>query len=116
MIRSTGTFTFGGGQVYTYDPFNRAVAGKFDFIGTALHEFTEIMGRIGLMGDNLDGNPDYMLMDYFHFSGAGTHAFNKGAGRYFSINNGTSNLKAFNDAVMNGGDEHRVCERFAPHP
>jgi hypothetical protein len=46
-----GTFTFYGGNMYTYDPNNRAVAGKYDFIGLALHEFTEIMGRIGNMGD-----------------------------------------------------------------
>ena len=45
-----GTFTFGGGHMFTYDPNNRAVAGRIDFFGTALHEFTEIMGRIGNMG------------------------------------------------------------------
>src|SRR5689334_2123253 len=38
-----GTFTFGAGFNYTYDPLNRAVAGKIDFIGVALHEFSEIM-------------------------------------------------------------------------
>src|SRR5947199_5768309 len=41
-----GTFTFGAGFSYTYDPSNRAVPGKIDFIGVALHEFSEIMGRI----------------------------------------------------------------------
>src|SRR5207237_860484 len=45
-----GTFTFGGGFNYTYDPANRAVPGKTDFIGVAMHEFSEIMGRIPLMG------------------------------------------------------------------
>ena len=51
-LSNDGTFTFGGGFSYTYDPNNRAVAGKFDFIGVAMHEISEIMGRIGLMGEN----------------------------------------------------------------
>src|SRR6202043_4248121 len=52
-----GTFTFGGGFSYTYDPANRAVPGKIDFIGVAMHEFSEIMGRIPLMGQNIFGQP-----------------------------------------------------------
>jgi len=98
-----GTFTFGGGNVFTYDPNNRAVAGKIDFIGTALHEFTEIMGRIGNMGDGMP-DPQYMQMDLFHYSAAGTRGFNKGPGRSFSIDNGTTLLKAFNDFNANQGD------------
>jgi hypothetical protein len=100
---SDGTFTFGGGNVFTYDPNNRAVAGKIDFIGTALHEFTEIMGRIGNMGDGMP-DPQYMQMDLFHYSAAGTRGLNKGPGRSFSIDNGTTLLKAFNDFNANQGD------------
>ena len=103
-LSNDGTFTFGGGFSYTYDPNNRAVAGKIDFIGVAMHEISEIMGRIGLMGQNLTGNPDYMLFDLFHYTGAGTRGLNNGAGRSFSINNGTTLLKAFNNAAANGGD------------
>ncbi len=103
-LSNDGTFTFGGGFSYTYDPNNRAVAGKIDFIGVAMHEISEIMGRIGLMGENLTGNPDYMLFDLFHYTGAGVRGLNNGANRSFSINNGTTLLKAFNNAAMNGGD------------
>src|SRR5437899_2991362 len=99
-----GTFTFGGGFSYTYDPANRAVSGKIDFIGVAMHEFSEIMGRIPLMGERLTGSPDYMLMDLFHYTGAGLRGLNDGAGRFFSIDNGTTLLKGFNDAAANGGD------------
>jgi hypothetical protein len=99
-----GTFTFGGGFSYTYDPLNRAVAGKIDFIGVAMHEFSEIMGRIALMGQNITGGPDFMLMDLFHYTGAGVRGLNNGPGRSFSIDNGTTLLKAFNNASMNGGD------------
>jgi outer membrane biosynthesis protein TonB len=99
-----GTFTFGGGFSYTYDPANRAVSGKIDFIGVAMHEFSEIMGRIPLMGQNLDGAPDYMLMDLFHYSGPGSRGLNTGPGRFFSIDNGTTLLKSFNNANANGAD------------
>jgi hypothetical protein len=99
-----GTFTFGGGFSYTYDPANRAVFGKIDFIGVAMHEFSEIMGRIPLMGENLSGSPDYMLMDLFHYTGAGVRGLNNGAGRFFSIDNGTTLLKSFNNGDANGGD------------
>jgi hypothetical protein len=100
---SDGTFTFGGGNSFTYDPNNRAVAGKIDFIGTALHEFTEIMGRIGNMGDGMP-DPQFQQMDLFHYSSAGVRGLNKGPGRSFSIDNGTTLLKAFNDFNANQGD------------
>ena len=99
-----GTFTFGGGFSYTYDPANRAVSGKMDFIGVAMHEFSEIMGRIPLMGENLSGSPDYMLMDLFHYTGAGARGLNNGPSRFFSIDNGTTLLKAFNFPNGNGSD------------
>lgn len=100
-----GTFTFNGTVAYTYDPNNRVVAGKTDFIGVAMHEFSEIMGRIALMGQNLTGNPDYMEMDLFHYTGAGTRGLNNGPGRSFSIDNGTTLLKAFNNQVANPGSD-----------
>ncbi len=103
-LSNDGTYTFGGGHSYTYDPLNRAVAGKFDYIGVSMHEMSEIMGRIGLMGQNLTGNPDYMQMDLFHFTGAGTRGLNNGSGRNFSVDNGTTLLKLWNNAAVNGGD------------
>ncbi|HEV2715420.1 MAG TPA: NF038122 family metalloprotease, partial [Terriglobales bacterium] len=103
-LTNDGTYTFGGGFTYTYDPNNRAVPGAFDFIGVTMHEYSEIMGRIGSMGHNFFGQPDYMQFDLFHFTGAGVRGLNNGPGRSFSINNGTNFLKAFNDAAMNGGD------------
>jgi hypothetical protein len=98
-----GTFTFLGGQMYTYDPNNRAVAGRFDFVGLAMHEFTEIMGRIGNMGAGT-GTPQYQQMDLFHYTGAGVRGLNSGPGRSFSFDNGTTLLKAFNDFNANMGD------------
>src|SRR2546423_6555664 len=103
-LSNDGTFTFGGGFSYAYDPNNRAVPGKFDFIGVEMHEISEIMGRIPLMGQNLTGSPDYMFMDLFHYTGPSTRGLNQGPGRSFSIDNGTALLKAFNNANANGGD------------
>lgn len=100
-----GTFTFGGGQQWTYDPNNRAAAGKSDFIGVALHEYSEIMGRNSIMGDTLGGGiPLYVEYDLFHYTGPGARGLNKGPGRSFSIDNGTTLLKAFNDETANKGD------------
>ena len=103
-LTQDGKYTFGGGFSYTYDSANRAVAGKIDYIGVSMHEFSEIMGRIGIQGtQSLTGNPDYMQMDLFHYTGAGTRGLNNGAGRSFSINAGTNLLKAFNNGST-GGD------------
>jgi hypothetical protein len=99
-----GTYTFGGGFSYTYDPNNRAVTGKIDYIGVSMHEFSEIMGRIGGLGTLISGSPAYLQMDLFHYTGANTRGLTNGAGRSFSFNSGTTLLKAFNNAALHGGD------------
>lgn len=105
-MQNDGTFNFGGGHPWTYDPNNRNVAGKFDFIGVAMHEYSEIMGRNSIMGDpQFDpGTPNYAAFDLFHYTGTGARGLNNGAGRFFSFNNGTSLLIAFNNNAANGGD------------
>ncbi len=105
-MQNDGQFNFGGGQKYTYDPNNRNVAGKFDFIGVAMHEYSEIMGRNSVMGDTLGtGMPNYVAFDLFHYTGAGARGLNNGPNRSFSFDNGTTLLIAFNDAVANPGSD-----------
>jgi hypothetical protein len=104
-MQKDGTFNFGGGHKWTYDPNNRNVPGSFDFIGVAMHEYSEIMGRNSIMGDTLGtGMPNYVAFDLFHYTGAGARGLNNGPGRFFSFNNGTTLLIAFNDNSANGGD------------
>jgi hypothetical protein len=96
-----GTFTFGTGFTYDYDPSNGITAGQTDFQGVAMHEISEIMGRIPGLGGSIAGTPGYLLFDLFRYTGAGARGLTNGNGIQFSIDNGTTLLKAYN--FPNGG-------------
>jgi hypothetical protein len=101
---TAGTFTFGAGQSYTFDPNNRAVAGEFDFIGLAEHEISEVMGRISGLGQDFGTGPAWLPNDLLRYTSAGTPSLNQtDTGVYFSIDGGRTNLHNFNPPG-NGGD------------
>jgi hypothetical protein len=90
-----GGTTFGVGNAFT---FSGPIAPQtFDFQGVAAHEIAEVMGRIGLSG----GNNSFSLIDNFSYTGAGMKSLGGGAGNFFSIDNGVTLLKEFNDSAAN---------------
>ncbi len=86
-----GSIGFGTNVSYTFDPTNRAVSGKYDFIGVALHEITEVMGRVYY---NLSSV--FIPYDLFRFTNSGARSFDIHAtNSYFSVDNGVTPLRLF---------------------
>lgn len=79
-------------------------ARQFDLESVAMHEISEVMGRIGMEGQTtINHQATYTPLDLFNFAAPGQLALN-GNGGYFSVDNGATNLGTFNDANVYGGD------------
>ena len=90
-----GSVSFSSTVSWTFDPTNRAVAGKYDFIASAQHEISEVLGRCFDLDDNPSGG--YVPYDLFRFTDIDTRSFGvNDSGVYFSIDNGSTALKYFN--------------------
>jgi hypothetical protein len=76
---------------------------QFDLQSVALHEISEIMGRIGMEGASVNGRPTDTPLDLFNYQNHGALELSPNGG-YFSINDGTTHLGTFNNASANGGD------------
>lgn len=78
-------------------------ANQFDLQSVALHEISEVMGRIGMEGATVNGKPTDTPLDLFNYQSQGVLE-NSSNGGYFSNNDGATHLGAYNDAAANGGD------------
>ena len=86
-----GDIGFATNVSYTFDTTNRAVAGKYDFMSVALHEITEVMGRV-----YFDLSTIFVPYDLFRFTNNGARSFNINAtNAYFSVDNGVTALRLF---------------------
>jgi hypothetical protein len=102
-LSNDGATTFGAGNPFT---FSGAIAsGTYDFRGIAAHEISEVLGRLGISGGTIGSSANsYSLIDLFSYTGAGARGLGGGAGNNFSIDNGTTLIKLFNNALANGLD------------
>jgi Ca2+-binding RTX toxin-like protein len=93
--KSTGIFDF--------DTSDGVTAGKYDFFATAVHEISEVMGRLLLVGQAIAGQANsYSLFDLFHYSAPGVRVLTGAQPGYFSVDGGATALASFN--TTNGGD------------
>jgi hypothetical protein len=90
-----------------------AGSSKYDAVAVAEHEIGEVMGRIGMDGAILKGQPTYTVLDLFDFTSLGVLALSAKGG-YFSIDNGATSLGSFNNAAANGGDIADWASNSAP--
>jgi len=87
----------------SFDPNSRSVLGTYDFIGVAEHEFSEVMGRIALVGGSLGSSWNtYSALDLFRYAGFGARQLAAGQTACFSVDGGRTNLDYFN--TISGGD------------
>lgn len=92
-----GNFFIGTGQTYTFDANNRAVAGAYDYIGVAEHEFSELMGRTTQINADPSKSIGNLPFDLFRYTAANVRSFNySDSGVYFSTDNGATVAKTFN--------------------
>ena len=100
-------------------PMNYSTSGgaigpnQFDALAIAEHEISEVMGRIGMEGEIVEGEPTYTPLDLFNYRSPHVLELSPNGG-YFSVTNGARDLGAYNDAAANGGDIADWASNVAP--
>lgn len=108
LVNPGGTSTdgfvgFSSSLPFTYNNANGVASGTYDFFDVALHELTEVMGRMTFDGETVGGVANsYDLLDLFHYSSPGVRDFSSSTPGYFSVDGGVTDLGNFNTTA--GGD------------
>ncbi|MES1998768.1 MAG: NF038122 family metalloprotease [Pseudomonadota bacterium] len=99
---SDGAVGFDSSSQWTFDPNNRAVSGSYDFIGVAMHEISEVMGRSSSLVPTCTGSGcSESVQNLFRYTAPGQLDLT-GTNAYLSINGGTSQVNAFNGDPTRG--------------
>jgi hypothetical protein len=93
------------GTGYSWNLTDTTTGNQFDLQSVALHEISEVLGRIGMEGASVNNHPTYTPLDLFNFSFTApkTLALSPSSG-FFSTDNGVTPLGVFNNSASNGGD------------
>lgn len=100
---SDGGVGFDSTAAWTFDPNNRAVTGAYDFIGVAMHEISEVMGRSSALVPSCTGGStcSESLLDLFRYSAPGQLDLT-GTNAYLSLDGGKSQINTFNGDSTKG--------------
>jgi hypothetical protein len=100
-----GYVGFSSQYPFTYDNTNGVAAGTYDFYGTAVHEMTEVMGRMMLDGGTIGGiSNSYCPLDLYHYSAPGVPDFSSSTPGYLSANGGVTDSGDLNTGGGDPGD------------
>jgi hypothetical protein len=103
----------GQSGIFDYNNSDGVSAGQYDFYGVVAHEFSEVMGRMLLVGGSIGSTHNsYDPLDLLHYSAPGVHDFSGSTAGYFSVDGGQTNLDNFNTVA--GGDAGDWAASAAP--
>ena len=100
---SDGAVGFDSAAQWTFDPNNRAATNAYDFIGAAMHEISEVMGRSSSLVPACTGGSSCheSVLDLFRYT-APSQLDLYGTSAYLSINGGNSQINTFNGDLTVG--------------